>query len=1010
MTSDRRLNRRNSLRSPAMARPNRLGDAVNQAIQTQHGETHCTMPPQYRVSRSGWGSGPAWRPGRSLSARTIPVQSPTWSYRASEAYMQAQQGGFALMEIMLVIGVIAIGTAGVVATYRVVDNNRKVSQEVEHARIIADNIVTHSMTAGDFSTINQVNALRDGLFPNDMLNADGDPKTKWNGDVLLTSADIGGKRNWGAVLTFEGVPASACSKLVTQAAPGFYGVSVNDEPVRTNYGAVDVSALAELCSQDGARVQFTYAKHGGAGESFDQVSPCTVPSPETDIIVDSACPTGQLGTITYRTDYVCHAPYGPATDLPPLEVSNTCAPQCILPTPSTETGSQTQTGAQTLVCPAGQTGTIEQTRPEQRTRTRTASCPPSPGYSGPIGTHTWSAWTPWSAWTGTAPWTTVTNTCAAPCLAPPAVATPYSQPATCPTGQSTPAGSTTFTQTRTGTRTPTCPAPTGPFTPGTEVFTPWTPLAATACAPICSAPPAVNTPTTRPAPPETQSLSCPAGQGGTWTQSRTRTENGTSRTTYTCQAPTGNYTTNPATLTWHGTYNATSPWSDTTKTCAPLCVAPPPTVTPNTRTLPDETRNLTCPNGQLGTWAQSRSRTENGTSTVAYSCPAPTGAYTPGPATQAWLGTYNATSPWVDTTNTCAPICVAPPSTTENESQSANCGTNRVTPGGATSFTQSRSRTITYSCPQSTGAYLTTPGTWSAWSPLESAACAQSCASIKPANTTETVTDSPGTQVLACPYFQTGQINQSRTVSRSRTVTYTCPAPTGGYTTSYGTWSAPSYGGWTTTSSNCALPACDGTIAGNARNYMSRYGDLYNAFGTDYNAAYNHWVVSGYYEGRGSCWAAPCTPPASQTQWVPTSDTACPAGTSGTRYYEIEQRRDGTCASPTGPAGHGGWYNTGAWRNLNVASCAPIYIPCTVTTALTRSWTDSVACNGTIPVGTYAHGSYLTVYPNSTLREGQAQFQCVNGTFSTTAAPGATCAKGSGSGPPCGPGTGTICP
>lgn len=1090
MSPASRSKRRHALRNPAMAKTNRLGAALNEAIQAEAQ----LRPIQYRM-RGGWASGSGWRAGRALHARVVETKAPTWSYAKTN-----NQAGFALVELMLVIGVVAIGTAGVVATYRVVDNNRKVNAEVENAQNIAQNIVTHSMATGDFRTINQTTALNESLFPRDMLNGDGDPRSKWGGDVLLSSESINGIDDWGAVLTFEGVPSSACTKLVSQASPGFYGVRVNNQQLRTNYGAINPAELADACG-DGGRVQFVYAKHGGAGNSGSaHLTPCTVPAPKEETIVNSACPTGQLGTVSYRSDYTCYSPYGPATLGAPVEISSTCTPQCVVPNPATETQQETRPGSETLACPPGQTGQIVRSGSERRTRQRTASCPTSPGFTGPVGPVQWSpsSWanTPWSAWNRVGTWEVTSNTCATPCVAPPATTRNYTNPATCPTGQSRPDGSTSFTQTRTGTTTPTCPSPTGPVSPGVEVFTPWLPTAATACAPVCSAPPTVNTPITRDAPNEREVLACPPGQLGSRARERTRRENGISTTTYSCPAPTGNYQTNPATQRWLGTYTVTGSWTETANTCTPACIAPPPstengwqsttcptgqvtssggtvveqtrsrtttykcpaptgnytsTTTPwsawtpglstvcapscvaslpapttQTENLAPDTRTVGCPSFQTGVITQSRSASRS--RSVSYSCPAPTGGYTT---------TYGAWSPtqygnWSTTSNTCKlpacdgtlvgnaknymsryddlyaafgtnynaaynhwltngsregrqscwePACVAPPTTYTPESRtSPACPAGTVTSTGATTFPQTRVRVTSWSCPSATGPAVSSVSYSPDWNPIRANMCSPAC--VAPPSYTETVPGTPQTRNAGCPALYTGSHMQSRTVFQTRTVSFSCPSPTGSPVRNNGALSAPQYGAWTTTSNTCALPACDGTVAGNGRNYVARYADLYAAFGTNYNAAYSHWVSNGYREGRISCWGAPCTPPAPQTQWVPVSDNACPAGTQGTRTYQLEQRRDGTCSSPTGSQGYGGWYNTGATRNVNTSQCAPVYASCSGGPVIWRNTPGgTVICSSSIAAGSYAHGTQRGAWIESSTRSGSATFQCNNGVF-----------------------------
>ena len=1013
----RRPTSRTPLLTPALAKTHRLGEAVSQALGQQGGRLAAPALASGRMSHGQrWGTPAPWQHGRVLHAAT-PDNAPSWQYPSlAQLGSATHQGGIALLELMLVIGVVAIGTAGVVATYRVVDNNRKVNAEVEHATTIAQNIVANSVTRGDFSIINQENALRDGLFPQEMLDGAGNPKTVWGGDVLVAATNIGGKANWGSVLTFEGVPASACAKLVSQAATGFYAVSINDTNVRSNYSPLNMEAVTRLCANDGARVQFTYAKHGGAGESFDPLTPCTVPSPETDVVVDAACPTGQLGSITYRTDYVCQSPYGPATDLPAVEVSNTCTPACVLPSPSTQTNTETRSASQTLACPSGQSSTsggtagITQVRTETRYQTRSASCPPSPGYTNPVGPYVWSSWSAFTAWEGSTPWTTSSNTCAPNCVVPsPNTETDTenrtaTQTLACPTGQLG-AIDQSRPEYRTRTRTASCPAPTGPvsWTPW-GVWSPWTASApwtttSNTCAPECVLP-TPSTQTNSETRTATQVIACPSGQltptGSSNGITQNRTEKRDQTRTASCPAPTGPYT-------WSaygafGPWYATTPWTTTTNECAPACTLPTPNTETNTETRTG-TQTYTCPSGQLITTAGTsqyqasgpQTRGEQRSQTRAASCPAPTGAYTwsAWTAFSAWTGT----TPW-SPTYTCAPACVDPPDTVTTQNQTFTCpagqlittagpsqyqssgpqtrtatttytcstptsslttnpttyspwspayacaavctkpanttGSRAGTPqtqtltcptGQSGAITQTRSvteyQTITYNCPAPTGAYTTTYGPWGTPAPTygtwttTSNTCAPNC--VAPPATTESRAGTPQYNPVACPYFQTGTYTYSRSTTEYRTVSYSCPAPTGAYSTSYGAWGtpAPTYGAWTPYSNTCALPACDGTLEGNARNYMSRYGDLYNAFGTNYTAAYNHWWQTGYYEGRGSCWGAPCSAPA-PVNATESQTFTCPAGqritTAGPYQYQTSgvQTRTRTtsysCPTPTSTA------------------------------------------------------------------------------------------------------------
>lgn len=156
----------------------------------------------------------------------------------------------------------------------------------------------------------------------------------------------------------------------------------------------------------------------------------TCPAPSTQsqtqwVATTGACPSGQLGSQSWQRQqvstrsvtYSCPAgtlalpgpTYGAWSGWSDTgatqNFSSSCAPACVLPSPSTETNSETRTVSQTLACPAGQTGSIVQTRQEQRTQTRSAYCP------APTGAPAWGGWSGWSGWNPTTGWATASNSC-----------------------------------------------------------------------------------------------------------------------------------------------------------------------------------------------------------------------------------------------------------------------------------------------------------------------------------------------------------------------------------------------------------------------------------------------------------------------------------------------------------------------------------------------------------------------------------------------------------------------
>jgi Tfp pilus assembly protein PilE len=645
----------------------------------------------------------------------LPQKRPLASAIAQSCGQSVNQEGFGLLGLILTL---ALSTAVVGIAYTAYTANVRssnVAAATSSVRELNQRVLASYSSAADFTGLSNTSALRDGVYPAGLL-VNGQPQSVWSGAITLTSVNLNGGTDNGFALTYNGVDPNTCANFVTNAGHGFYDVTINGKTAMSGRQVPAVNAVA-LCSaiSGPSTVQFIQAKQSPQGAQNVVLSPCSVPAPQSQYV---ACPTGQESSVApysvngvYQTRQgFCAGPYGASGFSPWATQSNTCAPICVAPATVVTPGSQTSS------CPAGQVTIASgaSTFPQTNTQTTTYACPAP---TGPYTTNV-AAPTPWTP--------TAATVCAPQCVAPAPTSVSPTQSASCPAGQVTSSGATTFTQTDTITTTYACPAPTGPYTPTVGSPTAWTPAVASVCAPKCVAPaPTSQSPT--------QVVSCPAGQAqASGATSLTQTE--TRSVTYTCPAPQGSYTT---------AYGPYSPWTPTLS-CAPVCVAPGPS---------SGTQTLTCPSGQSGAIQQSR--------TVTYSCPAPTGAYN------------TAYGPWTTTSNTCANNCVAPPTGYVNGTQSCPSGQS-----GSISTQQP----IYYSCPAPTGPYTTTPGPVG----ITSNTCANNCVAPATVNTpqSQTITVTPG-----CPAGQTGSYYYSQNQTRTATTTYSCPAPTGPYTTNPTTYS-----------------------------------------------------------------------------------------------------------------------------------------------------------------------------------------------------------------------------
>ena len=815
-------------------------------------------------------SRPAAQPRRALRPRPAPPLSAAVHRQLHGG--PAHQEGVSLIELMLVAGVIAVGTAAVLLVYQNVSASSKLNNESKNLSDLTQKITTSYAASGNFSGLTTESAQQENLFPSAMVASGSNEVTSGWGTpvrVLATSVNINGvsRNNGGFVIAYDRLPAKACVDLISDAAPRFGDIRVGGTSVGVGAN-LNVGQVGELCNRaQGADVQFVYQPATtslAAGDSLETCATNLPGAPETRVV---ACPAGQYGLVNQSRSAFCSSYYGSYEWTPWSTVSQNCA-ACPAP--------ETRTSTQTLSCPTGQLGTWQQTRTEQRI----ADCP-KPGPNGPSETFSWGSWT------GTSAWSTSVNTCAPICVLPnPSTETRWtSQSAACPTGQS---GHNTWE--RDEIRTASCPAPTGNST-----WTNWTPRGATrnvsnTCSPCPS--------------PQNQSLTCPAGQVGSIQQNRTFTCSGegswnawttTSNTCTTCPTPQSESLSCPSgqvgliqrsrTFNCSGETGGWNAWTTNSNTCT-TCPAP-------------QSETLSCPAGQVGQIQRARSYNCSGTgswgawtttSNTCTTCPAPetqtqtlacpsfqtgeikqqnTRSYTCSGA-----GSWGNWSGWTTTSNTCAlPACDG---TVVGNARNymarypdlaqAFYGTH---PGGA-NWNQDYNQAYAH---WYNGGYY--EGRQSCW--------AAPCRAPAPETQSRQVNE---LRQFACPagtYGPNPGIDEWRVATQNSTRSASCPAPTGNAV--WGAWS-----GWT-------------TVSATAWNRTANHCNSCPGNATEYN--YNDYVYRS---------------------------TGCPAGQTGvqqwyaqqvqtrTRYYTCPE--GSTSIPPAQYTGWSGWSDTGYTHSYS-STCTP---------------------------------------------------------------------------------------
>ncbi|PJL52329.1 hypothetical protein B9Y60_10540 [Stenotrophomonas maltophilia] len=360
---------------------------------------------------------------------------------------------------------------------------------------------------------------------------------------------------------------------------------------------------------------------------------------------------------------------------------------------------------------------------------------------------------------------------------------------------------------------------------------------------------------------EDRTLSCATGEWGSWSERRVLA----------CELA-----SNPgvieAWVPWQGANDerVRKGWNYLSGTCT---TCPAPFNEDRTQWVGFTQNN--CPAGNYGFTGWEREQGSNRTGS--YVCPAGTTTL-PVPVFTAWSGWVN-----TGTTRQTSNACVSCPGPSTGTQSQWVAYTAAMCPAGQYGLTnreleQASTRSITYTCPAGT-ASLPAPsyGTWSAWANTgNTRAVNNGTCSNCPAGSSESATQWVGYTANNCPAGQYGYTNRTQEQVRSRNITYSCPAGTTVIPApTYGAWS-----GWSNTGNNAYVSSvCNNCPSGSSE---------------------------------------------SATQWVPTADTACPAGQSGIIKNEKQQThsRSISYSCPVGttsiPAptygGWSAWSDTGATR------------------------------------------------------------------------------------------------
>ena len=176
--------------------------------------------------------------------------------------MKNNQSGRSMVEMLGVLAIIGVLSAGGLAGYSKAMFKHKLNNTMDQITMLVTNIRTMYGTQGNYDGLNNGSAVNLGIVPAVMDGGSGSGSARgltnpFKGTVTITAIDMGNVTKGGFTLTYTGLPVEACIALATSdfgsgAGSGFIGAKINSVAASGEYGNANNHNEGSAYTMEGA--------------------------------------------------------------------------------------------------------------------------------------------------------------------------------------------------------------------------------------------------------------------------------------------------------------------------------------------------------------------------------------------------------------------------------------------------------------------------------------------------------------------------------------------------------------------------------------------------------------------------------------------------------------------------------------------------------------------------------------------------------------------------------------
>ncbi len=175
--------------------------------------------------------------------------------------------GFTLIEILLVVGFIALAGIGIYVVYNKVQTGNAANTEARNLDTLRAGVKNLYGGTVNYGTVSETVLLQGRVVPDNMRDAAGTAIiNSFGGTVKVTPTTFGGgAANNAFVILYPKVPLDVCAKFVTVGGNGFNKVEIGGiggtavkDTSKTTGNVIDVAGTATACNSGTGSIDIAF--------------------------------------------------------------------------------------------------------------------------------------------------------------------------------------------------------------------------------------------------------------------------------------------------------------------------------------------------------------------------------------------------------------------------------------------------------------------------------------------------------------------------------------------------------------------------------------------------------------------------------------------------------------------------------------------------------------------------------------------------------------------------------